>query len=85
MRQANEPNMPCLPVDLGELDIFLFGQGKHWDLYRVLGAHPHEGPEGLGYRFAVWAPNARGVSVTGDFNDWTPGRHKLHPVAASGI
>jgi 1,4-alpha-glucan branching enzyme len=77
--------LPCLPVDLGELDIFLFGQGKHWDLYRVLGAHPHDGPKGPGYRFAVWAPNARGVSVIGDCNDWTPGRQTLHPVAASGI
>lgn len=85
MRQADHHKLPCLPVDLGELDIFLFGQGKHWDLYRVLGAHPHDGPQGPGYRFAVWAPNARGVSVIGDINDWTPGRHALHPVAASGI
>ncbi|MHC1789313.1 1,4-alpha-glucan branching protein GlgB [Solidesulfovibrio sp.] len=77
--------LPCLPVNIGELDIFLFGQGKHWDLYRVLGAHPHDGPEGRGYRFAVWAPNARSISVVGDFNDWTPGRQALHPVAASGI
>ena len=77
--------LPCLPVDLGELDIFLFGQGKHWDLYRVLGAHAKDGPEGQGYRFAVWAPNARAVSVVCDHNDWTPGRHALHPVAASGI
>jgi len=51
MNQTKNPPSPCLPVDLGELDMFLFGQGKHWDLYRVLGAHPHEGPEGRGYRF----------------------------------
>jgi 1,4-alpha-glucan branching enzyme len=76
---------PCLPVALGELDIFLFGQGKHWDLYRLLGAHPHEGQQGTGYRFAVWAPNAKAVSVVADCNDWTPGCHALHPVAASGI
>lgn len=80
-----KPHTSCLPVDIGELDIYLFGQGQHWDLYRVLGAHPHDGPEGPGYRFAVWAPNAKGVSVVGDFNDWTPGLHKLYPVAASGI
>ncbi|HML53490.1 MAG TPA: 1,4-alpha-glucan branching protein GlgB [Solidesulfovibrio magneticus] len=76
---------PCLPVALGELDIFLFGQGKHWDLYRLLGAHPYDGPGGPGYRFAVWAPNARAVSVVSDANGWTPGLQSLHPVAASGI
>ena len=76
---------PCLPVDIGELDIYLFGQGQHWDLYRILGAHPHDGPKGPGYRFAVWAPNAKGVSVVGDFNDWAPETHTLYPVAASGV
>ena len=85
MTRVQTPETPCLPVAIGELDVYLFGQGQHWDLYRVLGAHPHEGPEGRGYRFAVWAPNARAVSVVGDFNAWTPGRHALHPVAASGI
>ena len=77
--------LPCLPVPIGELDIYLFGQGQHWDLYRILGAHPHETPEGPGYRFAVWAPNAKAVSVVSDVNDWTPGTHPLYPVAASGI
>jgi len=76
---------PCLPVDIGELDIYLFGQGQHWDLYRILGAHPHDGPQGPGYRFAVWAPNAQAVSVVGDCNDWEPAVHTLYPVAASGI
>lgn len=85
MKKTAPPVSPCLPVAIGELDIYLFGQGQHWDLYRILGAHPHDGPEGPGYRFAVWAPNAQGVSVVGDFNDWTPGLHTLYPVAASGV
>ena len=85
MTRSVSSKASSLPVAIGELDIYLFGQGQHWDLYRVLGAHPHDGPEGPGYRFAVWAPNARAVSVVGDFNAWTPGEHVLYPVAASGV
>ena len=85
MKKTAPSLSPCLPVDIGELDIYLFGQGQHWDLYRILGAHPHDGPQGPGYRFAVWAPNAQAVSVVGDCNDWEPAVHTLYPVAASGI
>jgi len=85
MSVASTPYAPCVPVTIGELDIYLFGQGQHWYLYRILGAHPYEGPEGAGYRFAVWAPNARSVSVVSDANDWKPGVQTLYPVAASGI
>ena len=85
MKKTAPSLSPCLPVDIGELDIYLFGQGQHWDLYRILGAHPHDGPQGPGYRFAVWAPNAQAVSVVGDCNDWEPAVHPLYPVAASGI
>jgi 1,4-alpha-glucan branching enzyme len=55
---------------LGELDIYLLAEGNHLASYRKLGAHPlvHEGVEGIA--FAVWAPNARRVSVVGDFNAW---------------
>ena len=65
----------------GELDIWLARAGSHEELYAKLGAHPVEG----GVRFAVWAPNAPEVSVVGDFNDWTPGAHRLEPVAETGI
>jgi len=74
-----------LPVYIAPFDLFLFGKGEHWDLYRILGAHfdLHEGHEG--YRFAVWAPNAREVFVTGDFNGWDSRANKLMPVGVSGI
>ena len=53
-----------------ELDQYLFGQGTHYDIYRKLGAHPSVEGEEEGVYFAVWAPNARAVSVIGDFNNW---------------
>jgi len=66
---------------LGEIDLYLLGEGSHQDIFSVLGAHciVHEGVSGT--RFAVWAPNASRVSVVGDFNDWDGRRHpmRLHP------
>jgi 1,4-alpha-glucan branching enzyme len=58
------------PPVLGELDLHLMGEGTHLHLYRRMGAHvtTHDGVEGVA--FAVWAPNARRVSVIGDFNHW---------------
>jgi 1,4-alpha-glucan branching enzyme len=55
---------------LGDLDLHLIAEGTHRRLWQALGAHPciHEGVAGV--RFAVWAPNARRVSVVGDFNAW---------------
>ncbi|MFJ7962482.1 1,4-alpha-glucan branching enzyme [Streptomyces sp. NPDC096324] len=55
---------------LGEFDLHLIGQGRHEELWRALGAEPmtHEGVEGT--RFTVWAPNAQGVRVCGDFCHW---------------
>jgi 1,4-alpha-glucan branching enzyme len=65
----------------GELDIWLARAGRHEELWAKLGAHPVKG----GVRFAVWAPNARHVSVVGDFNDWDPAADVLQPVAETGI
>jgi 1,4-alpha-glucan branching enzyme len=69
---------------LGELDLHLIAEGNHRELGRVLGAHvvTHAGARGV--RFAVWAPNARSVSVVGDFNDWDGRRHRLRH-RSSGI
>jgi 1,4-alpha-glucan branching enzyme len=62
---------------LGELDAWLFAQGNHLELYRVLGAHLIEIDGVRGTRFAVWAPNARRASVVGDWNGWDG---RIHPM-----
>jgi 1,4-alpha-glucan branching enzyme len=75
-----------LPSDwLGEVDLHLFGEGRHWRLWEKLGAHLAEHDGKSGTRFAVWAPNAEGVAVVGDFNQWDASRHPLAPVDSSGV
>jgi len=66
-------------------DLHLFNEGSHFRLYDKLGAHPlkHDGVEGA--YFAVWAPDAERVSVTGDFNGWEKDSHPLRPRGQSGI
>ncbi len=69
-----------------ESDIYLFKQGRHFRLYEHLGAQviTHGGVRGV--YFGVWAPNARSVSVMGDFNYWNPDEHRLNPrTDGSGI
>ncbi len=70
---------------LGPLDDHLLVEGTHARLFDRLGAHPcmHEGVAGT--RFAVWAPNARRVSVVGDFNDWDGRRHPMRKRVDSGL
>ena len=58
-------------------DIYLFRQGRHFRLYDKLGAHVMTINGVAGVYFAVWAPNAREVSVVGDFNNWQPDAHPL--------
>jgi 1,4-alpha-glucan branching enzyme len=69
------------PPTLGELDLYLLGEGSDRQIYRKLGSHCTEHLGVAGTRFAVWAPNARRVSVIGEFNDWDGRRHvmRLHP------
>jgi len=59
-------------------DIYLFKEGKHYKLYDRLGSHQHTFKNQQGTLFALWAPNAEYVSVSGDFNNWDP---KAHPLA----
>jgi 1,4-alpha-glucan branching enzyme len=66
-------------------DLHLFNEGTHFRLYEKLGAHPRTGPKGKGTHFAVWAPGAERVYVTGDFNGWNHTGHALHPREQSGI
>ena len=62
-----------------EHDIYLFKQGRHFRLYEKLGAHVIKNGGVKGTFFAVWAPNAKYVSVIGDFNDWDNRTHPLSP------
>ncbi|MEL6637898.1 MAG: 1,4-alpha-glucan branching protein GlgB [Bacteroidota bacterium] len=64
---------------LTDFDISLFQSGKHFRLYEKLGSRLTEIDGVAGVYFAVWAPNAREVSVIGDFNRWQGGRHQLYP------
>jgi len=70
---------------LGELDEHLITEGAHLDLWKVLGAHvmEHEGVQGT--HFAVWAPNARRVSVVGDFNGWDGRRNPMRGRGQTGV
>ncbi|MGZ3599334.1 MAG: 1,4-alpha-glucan branching protein GlgB, partial [Ktedonobacterales bacterium] len=60
----------AFPPLLTDYDLYLIGEGKHQDLFDKLGAHPRQINGVQGTAFAVWAPNARRVSVVGDFNGW---------------
>ena len=80
MSQENQTQQPdsvmCASL-FTDYDVNLFKQGTHYQLYSKLGSHPmmFEGMEGV--YFAVWAPNAKSVSVIGDFNGWNKDSHHL--------
>ncbi|NEE57883.1 1,4-alpha-glucan branching enzyme, partial [Streptomyces sp. SID8455] len=70
---------------LGELDLHLIGEGRHEELWRALGSEPmvHQGVAGT--RFTVWAPNARGVRVAGDFNYWDGTGFPMRSLGSTGV
>ncbi|MCI5944127.1 MAG: 1,4-alpha-glucan branching protein GlgB [Eubacterium sp.] len=68
-----------------EFDQYLFGNGTHYDLYNKLGAHPTAIGDKEGVYFAVWAPNAKSVSVVGDFNGWNTQAHPMKRMEPMGI
>jgi 1,4-alpha-glucan branching enzyme len=74
---------------LGEVDLHLIGEGRHEELWKVLGAHVrrYDSPSGqvTGTSFALWAPNARGVRVIGDFNGWDGRGHAMRSLGSSGV
>ena len=70
---------------IGELDLHLFGEGKHEEIYEKLGAHVRKVARITGVGFAVWAPNAGGVSVVGDFNGWDGRFHQMRMLGSSGV
>ncbi|MEZ5102066.1 MAG: 1,4-alpha-glucan branching protein GlgB [Thermoleophilia bacterium] len=70
---------------LGELDLHLLAEGRHEELGRVLGAHVREVDGVEGVAFAVWAPEARSVSVVGDWNGWDGRVHPLRTLGGAGL
>jgi len=70
---------------LTDQDLHLFNEGTHYRIYNKLGAHLMTSGGKPGTIFGVWAPNARSVSVVGDFNGWDPLSHPLLPHGSSGI
>ena len=68
-----------------ELDQYLFGEGTNYDIYKKLGAHPMTVRKKDGFYFAVWAPNARSVSVVGDFNNWDITANPMETVGDIGV
>lgn len=80
---ARQPRTKELKI--GELDEYLFGMGTHYDIYKKLGAHltKRRGKEGV--YFAVWAPNAKSVSVVGDFNGWDTKKNEMEHLGGIGF
>ena len=70
---------------LGDVDLHLFGEGRHERLHEKLGAHVRTLDDTTGVSFAVWAPNARGVSVVGGFNGWDGRCHMMRRMGSSGV
>jgi 1,4-alpha-glucan branching enzyme len=74
---------------VGELDRHLVREGRHEELWTVLGANTHAYPSALGEvagtAFAVWAPNARAIRVIGDFNHWQGATHAMRSLGDSGV
>jgi len=70
---------------LSDYDLHLFGEGRHWHAYRMLGAHLHTVDGISGVRFATWAPNAERVSVVGAFNDWDGRCGQMRIRGSSGV
>ncbi|HEX2851155.1 MAG TPA: 1,4-alpha-glucan branching protein GlgB [Acidimicrobiales bacterium] len=70
---------------LGDLDLHLMGEGRHHDLWKLLGAH-HRTHEGVtGTSFAVWAPNAKSVRVVGEWNLWDGRLNPMRSLGSSGV
>ena len=72
---------------LGELDLYLIGEGRHEQLWKALGAHVRRDETGtlIGVAFSVWAPNAHAVSLIGDHNFWDKKTHQMVRISSSGI
>ncbi len=70
---------------MGEVDLHLFAEGQHWQIYEKFGAHLRTLGDTAGVYFAVWAPNAQRVSVVGDFNGWDGRVNPMRKLLGSGV
>jgi len=70
---------------MGELDLYLFGEGTHRKIYEKMGSHVLVVNSVQGVNFVVWAPNAKGVSVVADFNHWEAGETPMSVRGSSGV
>src|SRR5436189_4249690 len=70
---------------LGDQDLWLWSEGRHFEIDRLLGAHLVQRGGARGAYFAVWAPNAERVSVIGSFNNWNPEHHPMHRRESGGL
>ena len=70
---------------LSDYDLYLFGEGRHHEIYNKLGAHPREIDGVQGVNFAVWAPNAYKIAVVGDFNRWDSRTHAMQSRGGTGV
>ncbi|MCC5466637.1 1,4-alpha-glucan branching protein GlgB [Pelosinus baikalensis] len=75
--------VPISPIS--QEDLYLFHEGSNFRSYQLLGAHVLTENGKQGVRFTVWAPNAQGVRVVGDFNAWQGEGHKMNRVGESGV
>ena len=75
----------AFPPLLSDYDLHLLGEGRHWNSYEKLGAHVREINGVKGVNFAVWAPNAEGVSIVGDFNRWDRRTHAMRKHIPGGV
>jgi 1,4-alpha-glucan branching enzyme len=75
----------AFPKQISSFDLHLFNEGKLHEGYHVLGSHNTQQDGILGIRFAIWAPNARRVSVVGDFNRWDGRTHLMGAHGSSGV
>ncbi len=80
----NDPPYRFMPT-LGDQDLYFLGEGKHYSLYEKMGAHQRELDGAQGVSFAVWAPNAKRVSIVGEFNNWDGRLYPMRSMGSSGI
>ncbi|MDR1066375.1 MAG: 1,4-alpha-glucan branching protein GlgB [Clostridiales bacterium] len=73
------------PPTIQEMDLYFFGEGTHYQIYEKLGAHIRVVEGVYGVSFGVWAPNAKRVSVIGDFNNWDGRRNPMRALYNSGV